>query len=473
MRGFVLLFTCLAILHTIRGWREFSRDPWKDINLKMTGGDDVVTDEYYNVTTEWFIQYLDHFNPTDNRTWKQRYYVNDQYVNLRRDVAFLMIGGEGEATIGRVTKGAWINYAIKFNAICFLLEHRYYGESRPTANLSTENLQYLTSQQALADIAYFIEEMNVKYELSPNVKWIAFGGSYAGSLAAWVRQKYPHLVYGAMSASGPLLAKINFSEYFTVVYNDLKDIGGDKCVSAVKQAFYQVDMMTRHMTGQRNLDKLFGLCDSISNSSSEDVAILFYTLRGRFASVAQYNKINPVNRLAAVNGLIMKQYNHTCLYNKYNDMISAKRNVSWGSGVSKSGRQWYYQTCTEFGFYQTTDAEPHVFGDRHDLDFFVKQCSDIFGPEINLATLERGVKRTNILYGALETPVTNVIFVQGSCDPWHVLGVTRSKKHSPALYIKGAAHCANMYPPSENDSEALQQARIQIQEFIGNLLKST
>lgn len=78
-------------------------------------------------------------------------------------------------------------------------------------DLSTENLEYLTSQQALADIATFIDGMNSKYRFSSNVKWIAFGGSYSGSLAAWFRQKYPHLVHGAVSSSAPLLALVDFS----------------------------------------------------------------------------------------------------------------------------------------------------------------------------------------------------------------------------------------------------------------------
>lgn len=69
---------------------------------------------------------------------------------------------------------------------------------------------YLNSEQALADLAYFIEAVNIGYKFSNDTKWIVFGGSYGGSLAAWMRAKYPHLVHGAVSASGPLLAQIDF-----------------------------------------------------------------------------------------------------------------------------------------------------------------------------------------------------------------------------------------------------------------------
>lgn len=77
-------------------------------------------------------------------------------------------------------------------------------------DLSNDNLKYLSSEQALADLAFFITAMNKKYNLKENIKWIAFGGSYPGSLAAWLREKYPHLVHGAISSSGPLLAKVDF-----------------------------------------------------------------------------------------------------------------------------------------------------------------------------------------------------------------------------------------------------------------------
>lgn len=71
-------------------------------------------------------------------------------------------------------------------------------------------MQYLSSQQALADLANFISTMNAKLKLNKEVRWIVFGGSYPGSLAAWMRLQYPHLVHGAISSSGPLLAKIDF-----------------------------------------------------------------------------------------------------------------------------------------------------------------------------------------------------------------------------------------------------------------------
>lgn len=81
-------------------------------------------------------------------------------------------------------------------------------------DISVENLKFLSSEQALADLANFIESKNKEYGFTGDVKWIAFGGSYPGSLAAWLREKYPNLVYGAVSSSGPLLAKADFMGNF-------------------------------------------------------------------------------------------------------------------------------------------------------------------------------------------------------------------------------------------------------------------
>ena len=45
--------------------------------------------------------------------------------------------------------------AKKFGAAMVTLEHRYYGKSNPFDSLTTENLKFLSSKQALYDLATF------------------------------------------------------------------------------------------------------------------------------------------------------------------------------------------------------------------------------------------------------------------------------------------------------------------------------
>ncbi len=70
-----------------------------------------------------------------------------------------MFGGEGPADY-MVDNYYWQTYAANYSAMLIVLEHRFYGESWPTKNSSFENLQFLTSQQALGDAAYFIQEFS-------------------------------------------------------------------------------------------------------------------------------------------------------------------------------------------------------------------------------------------------------------------------------------------------------------------------
>ena len=77
-------------------------------------------------------------------------------------------------------------------------------------DMSVENLQYLSSEQALADLAAFSAAMAEQLALPEGTKWVSFGGSYPGSLSAWYRLKYPDMVHAAVSTSAPLLAKTDF-----------------------------------------------------------------------------------------------------------------------------------------------------------------------------------------------------------------------------------------------------------------------
>ncbi|KAH7715555.1 hypothetical protein AAVH_17040 [Aphelenchoides avenae] len=76
---------------------------------------------------------------------------------------------------------ACLEYAESQHAAVYLLEHRYYGKSIPLHPQATDaHLTYLSSEQALADAAQFVETIN-RYKNYVNPKWVSFGCSYAGN----------------------------------------------------------------------------------------------------------------------------------------------------------------------------------------------------------------------------------------------------------------------------------------------------
>jgi hypothetical protein len=54
---------------------------------------------------------------------------------------------------------------------------------------STPNLKYLSSEQALADLATIL----AYFRAGSSKPTIMIGGSYPGALSAWFRTRYPHI----------------------------------------------------------------------------------------------------------------------------------------------------------------------------------------------------------------------------------------------------------------------------------------
>jgi len=70
----------------------------------------------------------------------------------------------------------WEN-APAFGALIVFAEHRYYGVSKPFKKTLKEHMQFLTSEQAMADYAELLTEL--KHDLgAENSAVIGFGGSY-------------------------------------------------------------------------------------------------------------------------------------------------------------------------------------------------------------------------------------------------------------------------------------------------------
>uniref|UniRef100_T1GYZ9 Uncharacterized protein n=1 Tax=Megaselia scalaris TaxID=36166 RepID=T1GYZ9_MEGSC len=65
-------------------------------------------------------------------------------------------------------------------------------------------------------------------------------------------------------------------------------------------------------------------------------------------------------------------------------------------------------------------------------------CQDIYSERFDPKFLDDVTDRTNFIYGALNPQTTNVLYVHGSIDPWHALGLIKSENRDrPTIFING------------------------------------
>ena len=103
------------------------------------------------------------------------------------------------------------------------------------------------------------------------------------------------------------------------------------------------------------------------------------------------------------------------------------------------------------------------------VEFFESWCQQAYGDAFTHARLEQEMIDTNTEYGGFTPDVHNVVFVHGTIDPWHAMGVLEDLSDTAtAIYIEGTSHCADMYGDSPGDSEDLLDARLKIKEIVLN-----
>lgn len=200
-----------------------------------------------------YQQTLDHYNVlTTTATWPQRFWTNAQFFNGSGPL-FLYVEGEGAGSPYDVLSGQHVELAANHSALVIALEHRYYGASVPTGDMSVDNMGYLSSHQAVGDVARFLREyVAVQYPGVTAV--ITYGGSYPGALSGWLRFRLPQLVWGAFSTSSPIEAQADFQGYNNVVAASLSSplVGGSAhCLANVKAAFAVVDTAMRGDTASK------------------------------------------------------------------------------------------------------------------------------------------------------------------------------------------------------------------------------
>lgn len=213
---------------------------------------------------------VDHFHneskyePHSSEKFNLRYWFDAQYYKKGGPVIVLSAGeASGTARLPFLQKGIVAKLANATNGLGVILEHRYYGESFPVGDLSTESMRFLTTDQALADTAYFaqnvefagLEDLDLTSNTTP---YIAYGGSYAGGFVAILRKLYPDVYFGAISSSGVTEAIWDFWQYLDAanVY------GPPECIETTKKLTNVVDNILIGKKGSETVTKLkqtFGL----------------------------------------------------------------------------------------------------------------------------------------------------------------------------------------------------------------------
>jgi hypothetical protein len=423
-------------------------------------------------TNKTFDQKIDHYSSSDQRTFKQRYFIDSTLVKGNPAVAPVIYYLCGESTCDGATGTVLVNQiAKKYGAHRVALEHRYYGYSQPFATLAPANMKYLSMKQALEDLARF--QHYAQEQLALQGKWIAVGGSYPGELAAFYRLKHPELVVGALASSAPVIAKDDFEEYDLHVAK----VAGPNCLKAIQSAVLDTESKLKSATTALAVKKLFK-SEMIRNNVD-----FLYVLADMAAVAIQYGfqkqfcdkivegleKGKVTEAYAEIGNKLFADFGITSLQDSFQgaESINPADYLGW-AGM----RSWMYQSCTEFGFYQIAHSNP-AYSSRSgqiNLQYHHETCKRLFGLKAPVNVAKTNAEYYNNLFGA---GVKNIYFTNGANDPWSNLSITEKNPNAgsnPGLKfftIPGAAHCDDL---GNRMTTALKEARDRFDQYVGQWL---
>jgi pimeloyl-ACP methyl ester carboxylesterase len=463
MSRLVLLLGCvLTVSSSYADWKEF----YFQKRMERTH-----STPRLKLRASQFAQKLDPQNSADPREFFQRYYVDKTYGSGKdAPVLFFLCG---EATCQSFSlQGAIRSHAKKLKANMVALEHRYYGESQPFDTLTPENLKYLTTDNALADAARF--QKYAQSELGLEGKWIVLGGSYPGSLAAYYREKYSQLVVGALASSGPVQAKANFETYDLYVAT----VAGPECGALMKQVNTEVEASLKDPDQAKAMKKKFE-AEALTNNDDflyliADMGALAiqYGYRDHFCDLLKEGE--PLEGYAT----FVKEIYQSWDLNAVSGSVQGALSLDWHDYLSGVGlRQWYYQSCTEFGYWQNAyhDSSKSVRSARINPEYHQNVCRRLFN-------LDQPVDTSHInktFYEPLLTSASSrILFTNGSQDPWSQLSIAKANGNdlNPLLtlyLIDQAAHCADLHAPLNSDSSSLKQSRTLFETLAAEWLKES
>jgi lysosomal Pro-X carboxypeptidase len=455
-----------------------------------------------NCTTSWFINTVDHFSPrippenNGSLNWYQRVLICSQYyTNPTTGVIFFYTGNEGDVTLYANNTGLMWENAASFNALLVFAEHRYYGQSWPLLNDSTTTLrhmEYLSSQQALADYAVLIRSIRLEYG-DINIPVIAFGGSYGGVLSAMMRVKYPGTVDGAISASAPLRSfpgqvnTWNSEDYYARVTSDATSAGGspDSCASNVRQMWTPFFADSKTSDGRARLSAAFNTCSPLQ--TEDDGLALAFWIRGAFDEAAMGNYpwpsdyiCYPVTCPAFIYRVMCSHLSEPLsdplvLYNAVREAVDTLVNASGTLSCNEIDPNpyshpslqydgiWDYQQCTEFQpdsqWFATNGITDMFWPQPYNASFLELHCLAAWNVTV---TEQSKTWMTTDFDIPTFRGASNILFSNGAYDGWGSATILTSPDPSRlliSLNISTAAHHLDLMFSHPEDPQSIIDAR--------------
>uniref|UniRef100_A0A1B0GB71 Prolylcarboxypeptidase n=1 Tax=Glossina morsitans morsitans TaxID=37546 RepID=A0A1B0GB71_GLOMM len=415
-------------------------------------------------------QRLDHFDENETRTWNMRYMANGEFFEEGGPM-FVYVGGEWSISPGYISGGHVYDMAKEHHGYLFYTEHRYYGASHPLPDLSTENLKYLNVKQALADLAHFIRTMRQEIPGMENSKAILTGGSYSATMVTWFKKLYPDLVAGSWASSAPLYAKVDFWEYKEVMRDSIRLAYGEECNTRIRNGIETLETMFEEKRAAE-VKAMLHLCDNFDETNDLDVWSLFGEISDTFAGVVQTHDGDDIQQACKtimdgaddVTGLItyvLKKWGDpgTCNDLTYNAFLTSLKETAYNGAM----RQWMYQTCNEFGWYQTSSSKEQPFGSKFPLPFYTTLCADAYSSNFTEKFIKQQVDKTNDFFEGLELKVDNVYMTHGELDPWRAMGLQEGEQ---TTIIPMHAHCKDLNSIQDSDTPEMRASKEKISQLV-------
>lgn len=475
-------------------------------------------------------QPIDHFNwgpPIVNQstTFNQRYFYTDKYWSTNKTTGargpiFFYFGNEDNVELYVNHTGLMWENAQQFGAKLVFAEHRYYGTSVPFKPDTPGCMNWLTTEQAMADFAFLIDSLH-QLPGAVDSAVIGFGGSYGGMVGSWFRMHYPMSVDGVIAASAPIWSFHGLEPEYD--YNGF-DLGVTQtvrgaianCAPNLEDAWNRIIKAAGNPQGLADINNAFLPCSPIK--TKQDALDLVnwlanpwgYYAMGNYPYPSSYmlhgDALLPGNPISTACGPMLeypiskdadlfvrvkiavnyfynatKDPSKTCnpveMFGDDDDAREAnklKRKPRGplkkeSSGANSCTGSWGYQWCTEM-------VQPFVQGTPDDMfycsdgtDFPKENCSDTQRFDFDSAAAgcksSWGVTPNKdwakvMLANKKLNGVSNIVFSNGLMDPWHLGGVLANVSDSVvAIQIPNGAHHIDLMFSDVHDTADIQHAR--------------